>query len=161
VTLPEGVIDGKPSAKDLGVMASMSAPAFDRATASMVGQGVDLMDLTLATHLRDYQTLTAEQSTGLDPQIGVQVLGKQVRWISRNTENGKLRVEVRAAVTVGPGHFEQIPLGENKKWNIERSQSDLAQVDITGELAIGEGVSTICPGGAEDSLLVMVVERVK
>jgi hypothetical protein len=161
VTLPDGVIDGRPSAKDLGVMESISAPSLDRATASMVGQGVDLMDLQLATHLRDYQTLLAQQATGLDPQVGVLVLGKQVHWMSRNADNGKLRVEVRAAVTVGTSKFEQIPWGEDKKWNIERSLSDLAQVDMSGELGVGEGVSTICPGGAEDSLLVMVVERVK
>ena len=161
VTLPDGVIDGKPSAKDLGVMENICLPTLDRSTASMVGQGVDFMDLTLATHIRDYQTMLAQQATGMDPQMGVLVLGKQVRWIARSAENGKLRLEVRTAVTVGPSKFEQIPWGDEKKWNIERSLSDLAQADMTGELAVGEGISTICPGGAEDSLLVMVVERVK
>ena len=83
------------------------------------------------------------------------------RWIARSAEKGKLRLEVRTAVTVGPGKFEQIPWGDEKKWSIERSLSDLAQADMTGELEVGEGISTICPGGAEDRLLVMVVERVK
>ncbi len=161
VTLPDGVIDGKPTSKDLGVMENIGAPTLDRSTASMVGQGVDFMDLTLATHIRDYQTMLAQQATGMDPQMGVLVLGKQVRWIARSAEKGKLRLEVRTAVTVGPGKFEQIPWGDEKKWNIERSLSDLAQADMTGELGVGEGISTICPGGAEDSLLVMVVERVK
>lgn len=161
VTLPEGVIDGKPTAKDLGVMETIGAPALDRCTAGMVGQSVDFMDLTLAAHLRDYQTMLAQQASGIDPQIGVLVLGKQVRWIARPAEQGRLRVEVRTAVTVGPQKFEQIPWGEEKKWNIERSHSDLAQADMAGELAVGEGIASICPGGAEDSLLVMVVERVK
>ncbi|MCC6150993.1 MAG: hypothetical protein IT461_12135 [Planctomycetes bacterium] len=161
VTLPEGVIDGKPDSRDLGAMEAIGAPALDRTTAGMVGQSVDLMDLTLAAHLRDYQTMLAQQATGIDPQVGVLALGKQVRWIARPSEQGRLRVEVRTAVTVGPQKFEQIPWGEEKKWNIERSLSDLAQADMAGELGMGEGISTICPAGSENSLLVMTVERIK
>ncbi len=161
VTLPEGVIDGKPTAADLGAMESIGAAALDRSTAGMVGQSIDFMDLSLAAHLRDYQTMLAQQASGIDPQVGVLALGKQVRWIARPAEQGKLRVEVRTAVTVGPQKFEQIPWGEEKKWNIERSLSDLAQADMAGELGLGEGISTICPAGSEDSLLVMTVERIK
>lgn len=160
-SLPDGLIDGKPSPKDTGVLENSGAPVFERIAGTMVGQTVDFMELTLASHLRDYQTVLAQQASGLDPQTGILVLGKQMSWTARQGDDGKLGFELRGALTVGPSKFEQIPWGDEKKWSIERSLSDLAQVELAGELAVGEAASCVCPAGADDTLLVLVMERVK
>lgn len=160
-SLPDGLIEGKPSAKDTGILETSGAPVFERVAGTMVGQTVDFMEITLASHLRDYQTVLAQQASGLDPQTGILVLGKQMRWTARPGDDGKLGFELRGALTVGPSKFEQIPWGDEKKWSIERSLSDLAQMELAGELAVGEAASCVCPAGADDALLVLIMARVK
>ncbi len=160
--VPEGIIDGKPSEKDLDLLSAMHAPVLDRIAATLVDQRVDFMDISLAAHVRDYETTIATQTSGQDPWIGTLVLGKQVQWLARPAADGRVMLELRAGVTTGDEKFESIAWGDDKKWFIERSKSDLAQIELSGEMGQGDRLATVCPGGGgEGSLLVIVAERSK
>lgn len=160
--LPAGIVDGAPSERDMATMVALGQPVLDRTTTALGGQRMDFLDLAMAAHVRDYQTMVAQQAAGMDPVIGTLVTGKQVRWNARSLEAGLVRFELRAALTVGDDKFENIPWGDERKWSVQRSKSDLSQLEMISELAVGGRSATVSPGaGAEGSLIVLVAERVR
>jgi hypothetical protein len=156
--LSAGILSGRPTALDVAELKAVAKPKLDRIMASMPGQANDLLNLRLAVHVRDYETSTATDIAVDDPIIGTLVQGEQLRWVTRDLGEGKMRIEVRAGMSVGPDDFEVVKLREGVV--IERSRSSLAQMHATDDLAPGERFSTISPAaGADGELIVLIVER--
>jgi hypothetical protein len=156
--LSAGILSGRPTTVDFAELKAIAKPKLDRIMASMPGQANDLLNLRLAVHVRDYETSTATDVAVDDPIIGTLVQGEQLRWVARDLGEGKMRIEVRAGMSVGPEQFEVVKLREGVV--IERSRSSLAQMHATDDLAPGERFSTISPAaGADGELIVLIVER--
>ena len=117
----------------------------------------------MAAHIFSYESLVSTAGFASDPVISTQVLGKQIRWLARPAEDGRVRIELRAGLTVGPDEFEKVKFGKGK-WAqmIERNLSSLAQAQFTSRLAVGERASTVTPSaGPDGELLVIIVERLR
>ncbi len=159
--LPAGVLLGRPAATDiaeLGVLAGK--PVLSRTMGSMPNQANDLMDLRLAALVRDYNSMTATEVAVQDPAIGTLVLGSQFRWVARPAPDGRMQLELRAGITVGPAEFEVVNPGDAH--SIERSRSALAQLRVVDDLAVGERLAAVSPAaGINGELIVLVLERLK
>lgn len=159
--LPAGVLLGRPTAADaaeLGVLAGKNV--MSRILGSMPNQANDLMDLRLASLVRDYEAMTATEVAVQDPVIGTMVLGSQFRWVARLAPEGRMQIELRAGITVGPTEFEVVNPGEPQ--SIERSRSALAQLRVVDDLAVGERLAAVSPAaGIDGELIVLVLERLK
>ncbi|MBK8206717.1 MAG: hypothetical protein IPK87_07950 [Planctomycetes bacterium] len=159
--LPAGVLLGRPTAADaaeLNVLAGKNV--MTRTLGSMPNQANDLMDLRLAALVRDYEAMTATEVAVQDPAIGTMVLGSQFRWVARPAPEGRMQLELRAGITVGPAEFEVVNPGDPH--SIERSRSALAQLRVVDDLAVGERLAAVSPAaGIDGELIVLVLERLK
>lgn len=161
--IPAGVLNGRPDAADVAELRALAGgnALFDRLSMNLLRQQVDQFEVKLATHLRDYDSLSATGVTALDPQVGTLVLGEQIRWQARSAEEGRLRIELRSGITVGGERFEKVAVG-NDGLTVERSRSALTQARLADELAAGERMACVSPGaGADGRLVIIVVERLK
>jgi hypothetical protein len=160
VALPEGIVNGRPSAADVAECLARGEVNMSRLLANMTGQANDLLNFRMAAHVRDYSTMTGTGVAVDDPEVGTLVMGQQFRWVAHDAGDGKLRFEVRAGMSVGPSAFEQVTLRDGV--TIERTRSSLAQMRAGDNLAVGERMATVSPAaGAEGELIVLVIERLQ
>lgn len=159
--LPAGLLMGRPSAADEAELKTMAGtPTSTRLMASRTFQACDQIDLRLMAMLRDYNSATATGVAANDPQIGTIVLGSQLRWSATPADDGKMQLELRAGVTVGPTEVQRI--NPEDPHSIERSTSALTQLRVVDELAVGERMAAISPAaGLDGELIVIVLERLK
>ncbi|MBX3461460.1 MAG: hypothetical protein KF696_16055 [Planctomycetes bacterium] len=155
--LPAGLLLGRPSGADV---AQLGKPTSVRLMASRTGQAIDQIDLRMIAMLRDYSSVTATGVASSDPTVGTLALGSQLRWVATHADDGKLQIEMRAGVTVGPTEVERVD--PKDPHSIERSKTSLTQIRVVDELAVGERMAAISPAaGLDGELVVIVLERLK
>jgi len=163
--LAAGLLNGEPSNVDIAELESLAdrVSVADRLVCAGLEQNMDLLDTRISAHLHGYSVNSATEVAIHDPEVRSLLLGSQIRWVTREGVDGAVLLEMRAGVTVGSEKFEPIEVTlAGKKFEIERSRSNLVQARFSGELKVGGSISHIVPAsGTQDELLVFVVSRIR
>lgn len=163
--LAAGLLNGAPTEADLADLESIvpRTTVADRLLSTGIEQNMDLLDTGISSHLHGYTIQTATEIVLHDPEVRSLLLGSQLRWVTREAVDGAVTLEMRAGVTVGSDRFEAVEVTlDGKKFQVERSRSNLVQARFSGELKPGQSMSHIVPAsGTQEELLVFVVSRLK